>query len=186
MITTTSEFRSHCPSWPGAIGALGGADDAAEGRERRADDERDREGELDVDAERRGHLAVVDACADDHARARAVEPDPEPEPDSEAEEEHHEARERVVDPEQRQLRRAGSSSRATSRSTAMPSLKCAITWSAMMIEIAIVISAWRSSWPWFQRRKTCWTIRPTSTDHRRRDERRKHPLPRGHVGARRS
>ena len=88
MITTTSEFRSHCPSWPGAIGALRGADDAAEGGERRADDEGDRERELDVDAERRGHLAVVDAGADHHPRARAVEPDPEPEPDREAEEEH--------------------------------------------------------------------------------------------------
>ena len=34
------------------------------------------------------------------------------------------------------------------------------TWSAMMIEAAIVISAWRSSWPWFQRRKSCCMTRP--------------------------
>ena len=27
-------------------------------------------------------------------------------------------------------------------------------WSAAMIEIAIVMIAWRSSWPWFQRRNT--------------------------------
>ena len=45
---------------------------------------------------------------------------------------------------------------------ASPSLKWASTWSAMITEIAIVISAWRSSCPWFQRRKTCWTMRPTA------------------------
>ena len=40
--------------------------------------------------------------------------------------------------------------------------KCASIWSARMIAIAIVISAWRSSCPWFQRRKTCCIDRPTS------------------------
>ena len=33
--------------------------------------------------------------------------------------------------------------------------KWASAWSAMMTESAIVISAWRSSCPWFQRRKNC-------------------------------
>ena len=42
----------------------------------------------------------------------------------------------------------------------MPPLKWAMIWSAMITEIAIVISAWRSSWPWFQRRKTCCMTRP--------------------------
>ena len=35
-------------------------------------------------------------------------------------------------------------------------------WSAMITEIAIVISAWRRSSPWFQRRNTCWMITPTT------------------------
>jgi hypothetical protein len=37
----------------------------------------------------------------------------------------------------------------------------------MITEIAIVIRAWRSSCPWFQRRKTCCItrpIRPTASD----------------------
>ena len=38
--------------------------------------------------------------------------------------------------------------------------KWASIWSARMIEIAIVISAWRRSWPWFQRRNTCCMTRP--------------------------
>ena len=33
-------------------------------------------------------------------------------------------------------------------------------WSAMITDSAIVISAWRRSWPWFQRRKTCWMSTP--------------------------
>ena len=33
-------------------------------------------------------------------------------------------------------------------------------WSAKITESAIVISAWRRSWPWFQRRKTCWMTTP--------------------------
>ena len=56
---------------------------------------------------------------------------------------------------------------------AMPSLKWARIWSAMITEIAIVISACRSSCPWFQRRNTCCTTRPTRPIARRRDERGK-------------
>ena len=48
--------------------------------------------------------------------------------------------------------------------------KWASIWSARMIEIAIVISAWRSSWPWFQRRKTCCISEP---DARRRSASRR-------------
>jgi hypothetical protein len=40
--------------------------------------------------------------------------------------------------------------------------KWAMIWSAMITEIAIVIRAWRSSWPWFQRRKPCCVIKPTT------------------------
>ena len=32
----------------------------------------------------------------------------------------------------------------------------------MITEIAIVISAWRRSWPWFQRRKSCWMTTPST------------------------
>ena len=39
--------------------------------------------------------------------------------------------------------------------------KWASIWSARMIETAIVISAWRRSWPWFQRRNSCCISRPT-------------------------
>jgi hypothetical protein len=35
-------------------------------------------------------------------------------------------------------------------------------WSAATTEIAIVISAWRRSWPWFQRRNTCWSTMPST------------------------
>ena len=38
-------------------------------------------------------------------------------------------------------------------------------WSAMITEMAIVISACRSSWPWFQRRNACWTTSPTTAMH---------------------
>ena len=33
-------------------------------------------------------------------------------------------------------------------------------WSAMITLSAIVISAWRRSCPWFQRRKICWSATP--------------------------
>jgi hypothetical protein len=33
-------------------------------------------------------------------------------------------------------------------------------WSAMITDSAIVISAWRRSCPWFQRRNTCWMSTP--------------------------
>ena len=35
-------------------------------------------------------------------------------------------------------------------------------WSAMITEIAIVISACRSSCPWFQRRNACCVTKPTT------------------------
>ena len=35
-------------------------------------------------------------------------------------------------------------------------------WSATITETAIVISAWRSSWPCVQRRNACWTTSPTT------------------------
>ena len=37
-----------------------------------------------------------------------------------------------------------------------------MTWSATITETAIVISAWRSSWPWFQRSSTCCIASPSS------------------------
>ena len=49
--------------------------------------------------------------------------------------------------------------RGQAMSSATPP-KWASIWSARMIEIAIVISAWRRSWPWFQRRKTCCIATP--------------------------
>ena len=40
--------------------------------------------------------------------------------------------------------------------------KCAITWSATITEMAIVISACRRSWPWFQRSISCCMPSPKS------------------------
>ena len=40
--------------------------------------------------------------------------------------------------------------------------KWAITWSATISETAIVMSACRRSWPWFQRRSSCCIARPKS------------------------
>ena len=96
-ITTTSEFSSHWPSWPDEMFDCDAQTTAPRRGERRADDEGDREGLLDVDPERRGHLLVVDAGADDHAGLRPVEPEPEPDADRDADREHHEPRERVLD-----------------------------------------------------------------------------------------
>src|SRR5438874_137261 len=73
-------------------------------RTARADDERDREGQLDVDPERRDHGAVVDTRADDHAGARPLQPEPEHESDPERDEEDHEPRPRVEDPAHVQVR----------------------------------------------------------------------------------
>ena len=56
-----------------------------------------------------------------------------------------------------------SKRRGQAMSSAMPP-KWASIWSARMIEIAIVISAWRRSWPWFQRRKTCCMHEPHRGD----------------------
>ena len=50
--------------------------------------------------------------------------------------------------------------RGLEMSFAMPP-KWASIWSAMITETAIVMSAWRRSWPWFQRRKACWISTPT-------------------------
>ena len=46
-------------------------------------------------------------------------------------------------------------------SSATPPPVCTTTWSATITEIAIVISAWRRSWPWFQRRKSCCIASPS-------------------------
>ena len=91
MITTTSELSSHYAVLALRDVALRGADDGAERDERRADDERDREGHLDVDPERRGHLPVVDARANDHPGLRPVEPEPERDADRDPEREHQRA-----------------------------------------------------------------------------------------------
>ena len=47
-------------------------------------------------------------------------------------------------------------------SWAVPPPVCTMTWSATITETAIVISAWRSSWPWFQRSSTCCIASPSS------------------------
>ena len=39
-------------------------------------------------------------------------------------------------------------------------------WSAAMIESAIVIIAWRSSCPWFQRKSTWWMATPVTPTQR--------------------
>ncbi len=75
------------PVLPRGDATLRGADRPAHGRQRRADDEGDREGALDVDPERRRHLPVVYARTDDHPRSRAVEPCPERDSDDDAERE---------------------------------------------------------------------------------------------------
>ena len=65
--------------------------------------------------------------------------------------------------------------RGQAMSSATPP-KWASIWSARMIAIAIVISAWRRSWPWFQRRKTCCIVTPDRRDDDRRDDRRDDPV----------
>ena len=54
--------------------------------------------------------------------------------------------------------------------------KWASAWSATMTEIAIVISACRSSWPWFQRRKSCCMSEPEDADGERGAEEREQPV----------
>ncbi len=97
MITTTSELSSQFESTPGARLRERAADDAAEAGERRADEERDRERALDVDAERAHHRAVVDAGADHHAGARLLQPEPEPDADHEREQQDQQALLGVLD-----------------------------------------------------------------------------------------
>ena len=140
---------------------LRGADDSAEGGERRADDEGDREGVLDVDPQRRRHLPVVHAGADDHPRPGPVEPEPEGDAHGDADREHHEARQRVLDAGDVQVdaavgpARPGEVDRVAAEALRPRDVrgKWAMIWSATITEIAIVISAWRRSCPWFQRRR---------------------------------
>ena len=127
--------------------------------EQRAEEERDREDDRDVDPEGRDHRAVVDAGADDHAEPRALDHPPERQADEHRQREDEDAEERVVDRRRRRPRRVSGNCSGVGISSAMPP-KWPSTWSAMMIEAAIVISAWRSSWPWFQRRKSCCMTRP--------------------------
>ena len=49
--------------------------------------------------------------------------------------------------------------------------------------MAIVISAWRRSWPWFQRRKSCCMSRPTPATIATRGQRRDDPLREAHLRA---
>ena len=65
--------------------------------------------------------------------------------------------------------------RGQAMSSATPP-KWASIWSARMIAIAIVISAWRRSWPWFQRRKICCIAEAERPDQERGDERRDDPV----------
>ena len=48
-------------------------------------------------------------------------------------------------------------------------------WSARITAMASVISAWRSSWPWFQRRNTSNITQPDDRGDRRADEQRDDP-----------
>ena len=81
--------------------------------------------------------------------------------------EHEDAEERIGERRRAwRLTLSGKHARRPRAPRAMPP-KWASAWSAMMIEIAIVISACRSSWPWFQRRKTCCItspMTPTASD----------------------
>ena len=113
--------------------------------------------------------AVVDARADDLPGPRAVEPEPEADPDQDAEREHDEPGERVVDVPDLQVdppvgpARPREADGVAAADLVGPGLgKWAITWSATITETAIVISAWRRSWPWFQRSNSCWTTSPTT------------------------
>ena len=127
------------------------------------------EDDLDVDPERRDHLPVVDARAHDHPEAGALDHGPEREPDRDRRQQHEDAEERIRDVVEPQLDGLGPLLGGAS-SCAIPP-KWASAWSAMMTEIAIVISAWRSSCPWFQRRKTCCIEEPEDPDRERRDRR---------------
>ena len=46
----------------------------------------------------------------------------------------------------------------------------------------MVISAWRRSWPWFQRRRTWWMTRPTRPRSQRAGEQRHDPVDQADVG----
>ena len=65
--------------------------------------------------------------------------------------------------------------RGQAMSSATPP-KWASIWSARMIEIAIVISAWRSSCPWFQRRNELLHHEAERRDRQRGDDRRHDPV----------
>ena len=91
------------PVRPRRCTRLGSANCAAEPRQRGTDEEGDGERPLDVDAERRGHLPVVDAGANDHAGPRPVEPQPEQGADRQPEAQHGEPRDRVLDAEEMEV-----------------------------------------------------------------------------------
>ena len=175
MITTTSELSSQFESTPGARLANEPPTTPPRPGERGADEERDRERALDVDAERAHHRAVVDAGADHHAGARLLQPEPE-------------------QPRRSRARAAGSA--AAPRSTATPATcrftkwsirpghvmpsemppKWSSIWSAKMIETAIVISAWRRSSPWFQRSRNCCMHDADHADEQRAGDERDDPV----------
>ena len=67
-------------------------------------------------------------------------------------------------------------------SSAVPPPVCTMTWSATITEIAIVISAWRSSWPWFQRSSTCCIASPRSAGDERGDAEHDEPVEQADLG----
>ena len=61
-------------------------------------------------------------------------------------------------------------------SSATPPPVWTTIWSATITDSAIVISAWRRSWPWFQRRKQLLHGEPEQAGHERRDEQHDEPV----------
>ena len=112
MITTISELSRNDVSSPGRERDHRAAEHAAEAGQQRAEEERAGEHELHVDAERRDHVAVVDAGAHDLAEARALDqPATAPSADQQRGAEHDDAAEEA-EPHvagQRDARRASRS-----------------------------------------------------------------------------
>ena len=108
--------------------------------------------------ERGDHVAVVDAGAHDLAEAGALDDPPQDDADHQGGAEHDHAAEEAEPHVARQVDAVGQSV-GVLMSLEMPP-KAASIWSAKITESAIVISAWRRSWPWFQRRNTCWMTTP--------------------------
>ena len=98
MITTTSELRSQFESTPGA--RLANEPPMTPPRPASAEPTKNAIAnvQLDVDAERAHHRAIVDARADHHPRPRPLQPEPERRADHEREQQDQEARPRVLDP----------------------------------------------------------------------------------------